>query len=208
MLVLPILGFGQKFKSTEAPSLVADVKIVPAISRLSLIIEGNKSAFNDSLSFAANIILKKVLEVNTKKVKAVDFLNDGNIDSVQRTKAIIKLFNEILKNKKLDSVKIPEEFNVLYSDSAKYILVVFQRGFTREKGNFGKQVGKSVATGILTLGMAYSSPIKFNSSIYACIVNNEAKKVSFFNNSELQIDPLKHDDVQKQFLKLFEKYFN
>jgi hypothetical protein len=56
--------------------------------------------------------------------------------------------------------------------------------------------------------MAYTTPIKFNSSIYVCIINNEAKRASFFNHSALQIDPLNLADVQKQYLKLFEKYFD
>ena len=208
LILLSAVSFAQKFKSTEVSSQIVNVEVLPVVNKISLISGGNKLVLDDSLSAVANVALKKIINVNLERLKVGGVYNEEELDTVKHEKAIFALFNNILKNKKLDSVKIPEAFKTLYGGKLGYKLVIFQRGFTREKGNFGKQVGKSLATGILTLGMAYSVPIKYNSSIYACIVNNETDKVSFFNYSVLQIDPLNQEELQKQYLKLFDKYFN
>ncbi|MCJ0741879.1 hypothetical protein [Pedobacter montanisoli] len=198
----------QKFKSTEPSSAISDIHVISAVSNIFLISEGNKPVFNDSLSVVANGLLNKAIKDNLVSFKEIKEIDEKGVDSLIKNKAIIALFNEIFRNKKLDSVKIPQAFNTLFGDKAKYTLVTLQRGFTRNKGNFGKQVGKSLATGLLTLGMVNSTPIKYNSSIYVCIINNELKKISFFNYSVQQIDPLDSAAIQKQYLKLFQKYFN
>ncbi len=208
LISISVVSFAQKFKFTEVSSQIANVEVLPIVSKISLISGGNKLVLDDSLSTIANEALKKIINDNLERVNVASVHNEEGLDVIKNEKAIFALFNNILKSKKLDSVKIPEEFKSLYGGKSGYKLVIFQRGFTREKGNFGKQVGKSLATGILTLGMAYSVPIKYNSSIYACIVNNETDKVSFFNSSAWQIDPINKEELQKQYLKLFDKYFN
>jgi hypothetical protein len=97
---------------------------------------------------------------------------------------------------------------VLEANETRFGLVIVSSGFTRIKGNYGKQIVKGAAIGLLTLGMYAQTPVKANSIIYAMIVDSEENNVAFFRKSTLQdSEPLDKERVTRQLRTIFSGYF-
>ena len=54
LISISVVSFAQKFKSTEVSSQIANVEVLPIVSKISLISGGNKLVLDDSLSTVAN----------------------------------------------------------------------------------------------------------------------------------------------------------
>ena len=97
---------------------------------------------------------------------------------------------------------------VLEANEARFGLITVATGFTRIKGNYGKEIVKGAALGLLTLGMYYQSPVKAYSTIYVMIADSKENNVAFFRKSYLQDkEPLDEAVLTKQFKDIFTDYF-
>lgn len=113
------------------------------------------------------------------------------------------------KNKNITNLRItPTLDKVLESNETRFGLVVVASGFTRVKGNYGKQVMKGAALGLLTMGMYVQTPVKSYSTVYAMIVDAQKDNVTFFRKSYLpDQEPINPNVLTKQYEDIFEKYF-
>ena len=113
------------------------------------------------------------------------------------------------RTKNITNLKItPTIDKVLEANDTRFGLLIINTGFTRIKGNYGKEVAKGALLGVLTLGMYYQTPIKAYSTIYAMIVDSKEDNVAFFRKSYLQDqEPLDESVLTKQIKKIFEGYF-
>ena len=108
----------------------------------------------------------------------------------------------------LDIQITPVLDKVLEANETIFGHVIVSSGFTRIKGNYGKQIVKGAALGLLTLGMYTQTPVKANSVIYAMIVDSDNNNVVFFRKSTLQdSEPLDEAILTKHFRKIFTGYF-
>jgi hypothetical protein len=90
----------------------------------------------------------------------------------------------------------------------RFGLITVTTGFTRDKGNYGGQIAKGVAIGILTMGMYNQTPVKANSTIYSMIIDAKENNIAFYKKSSLQNkEPLDKAVLTKQIQKLYEGYF-
>jgi hypothetical protein len=113
------------------------------------------------------------------------------------------------RQRSISNLKITPMLDSLLEKSGKrFGLITVTTGFTRTKGNYGGQVAKGAAMGLLTLGMYYQTPIKANSTVYAMIVDAKENNIAFFRKSFLQDkEPLDKNVLTKQIQKIFENYF-
>jgi hypothetical protein len=176
---------------------------------MSLIEKGSMSKQNDSVSNVSKAILDETLSSFEDKIPLSGNIKADNPGLQKKVRNEIEtLILTADKQKQVDGLKLtPAIDSLLELNGKRFGLLTVTSGFTREKGNYGKQVAKGAAMGILTLGMVYQTPIKSNSTIYAMIVDAKDNSVVFYRKSMVEGEPLNKDVLSKQINKLFEGYF-
>lgn len=90
-----------------------------------------------------------------------------------------------------------------------YVMGVVSFGFTRVKGNYGKQIAKGMVVGILSLGLYTPIPIKSSSTLICFIVDRKNKNIAFYRKSVKQDnDPTDFKVLEKQINGMLSQYFN
>jgi hypothetical protein len=196
--------------SSVQPAEVTNLKLLEPYSYISMIKKGNKGQVDDSISF-----ISKQLNIDVLKNFTGQLPITGNIiltDPVTN-KSLEKEYENLVmtadRNKNILNLKItPTLDKILEANETRFGLIVICTGFTRIKGNYGKEVVKGAALGILTLGMYYQTPVKAYSTIYAMIVDSKEDNVAFYRKSFKQdMEPLDQLVLTKQYKKIFEGYF-
>ena len=196
------------FTSGVKPAEIQDLQKFETISYISLIQKGNMGKLNDSVSAVSKAIFDEALSSFGNKIPVSGEINTGNPNLRKRLqKEIESLILSADKHKKIETLKLtPVIDSLLEANGKRFGLLTVTSGFTREKGNYGKQVAKGAAVGLLTLGMAYQTPIKANSTVYAMIVDAQENNIAFYKKSFVEADPLTKEVLTKQLNKLFESY--
>ncbi len=192
------------------PSEISNLKLLEPRSHISIITKGNQGEINDSLCMVSSQLLMKVTESFMGQLPLT-----GNIllSDPETNTTLEKEYESLLLTaegmKDLSHLQItPVLDKVLEANETRFGLVIVSSGFTRIKGNYGKQIVKGAAIGLLTLGMYAQTPVKANSIIYAMIVDSEENNVAFFRKSTLQdSEPLDKERVTRQLRTIFSGYF-
>jgi hypothetical protein len=186
------------------------LKIEP-LSYISLIESGNRSVYNDSISKNTQLVLNESLETfkNKLHLSSEEIVLTDSLIKNRLEREINFLIMSAERKRSINGISItPLIDSLLDANNKRFGLIIVQSGFTRAKGNYGGQIAKGIGIGILTLGMYYQTPIKANSTLYAMIVDNKNKNVSFYNKSVLQDkEPTEKENIIKQIKIIFEKYF-
>jgi hypothetical protein len=175
-----------------------------------MIKKGNKGQVDDSISF-----ISKQLNINVLKNFTGQLPITGNIilTDPATNETLEKEYENLImtadRNNNISNLIItPTLDKILETNETRFGLIVICTGFTRIKGNYGKQVVKGAALGILTLGMYYQTPVKAYSTIYAMIVDSKEDNVAFYRKSFKQdLEPLDQLVLTKQYKKIFDGYF-
>lgn len=196
--------------SDVTPAEVTDLKLLEPYSYISMIKKGNRGELDDSISDVSKQLNIDVLKSLSGKIPLTGeiFLSDSSVNH-QLEKEYEQLILTADKSRDITHLRItPTLDKVLESNETRFGLVVVAAGFTRVKGNYGKEVLKGAAMGILTLGMYYQTSIKAYSTVYAMIVDAQKDNVAFFRKSFLQDqEPIKLSVLTKQYEDIFQKYF-
>ncbi len=215
LLVLVCAGFvsctvTKPLTSEVTPAEVTGLKLLEPYSYISMIKKGNQGVLDDSISDVSKQLNIDALKILSGKIPLTGeiFLTDTAVNH-QLEKEYEYLLLTAEKNKDIAHLRItPTLDKVLESNETRFGLVVVASGFTRVKGNYGKQVLKGAALGILTMGMYVQTPVKAYSTVYAMIVDAHKDNVAFFRKSFLQDqEPINPNVLTKQYEDIFEKYF-
>ena len=209
-LIFPSCTTTKPLTSNVKPSEVTELKLLEPYSYVSMIKKGNKGQLDDSLSSISKQLVYGVLE-NFKgqiPLNGEIILSDTAINT-RLEKAYEYLILTADKTKNITNLKItPTLDEILEANETRFGLINICAGFTRAKGNYGKEIAKGAVLGILTLGMYYQTPIKAYSTVYAMIVDSQEDNITFYNKSFIQdMEPLDQSAMTKQYKKLFEGYF-
>ena len=175
-----------------------------------MIKKGNRGQLDDSVSSISKELNIKVLKsfIGQLPITGNIKLTDSAIN-----KTLEKEYENLVmtadRNKNIANLKItPILDKILEANDTRFGLIVICTGFTRLKGNYGKEIVKGAALGILTLGMYYQTPIKAYSTIYAMIVDSKEDNVAFYRKSFKQdLEPLDQSVLTNQYKTIFEGYF-
>ena len=196
--------------SSVKPTDVTDIKLLEPYSYISMIKKGNRGELDDSVS---TISKKLVLEIFATNSQQLPLSGDIFLSDSATNIALEKEFESLIitadRNKNITNFNItPTLDNVLEANQTRFGLIVVCTGFTRTKGNYGKEIVKGAAIGILTLGMVVPTPIKAYSTMYAMIVDLKENNVAFYRKSFLRdMEPLDKATLTKQYMKMFDGYF-
>jgi len=196
--------------SNVQPTEVTNLKLLEPYSYISMIKKGNRGQLDDSISS-----ISKQLNINVLKSFNGQIPITGDIILIDSTinkdleKECENLILTAERNKSISNLKItPTLDKILEANDTRFGLIIICTGFTRLKGNYGKEIAKGAALGILTLGMYYQTPIKAYSTIYAMIVDSKEDNVAFYRKSFKQdLEPLDQEVLTNQYKKIFEGYF-
>ncbi len=196
--------------SSVKPTDVTNIKLLEPYSYISMIKKGNRGELDDSVSTISKELVLEIFATNSSHIPLSGdiFLSDSAINI-----ALEKEFESLIitadRNKSVSNLNItPTLDNVLEANQTRFGLIIVCTGFTRSKGNYGKEIVKGAAIGILTLGMVVPTPIKAYSTMYAMIVDSEENNVTFYRKSFLQdMEPLDKATLTKQYMKMFDGYF-
>lgn len=213
------ISFGQSKKSVDTKASAStplndrtfnDLLLFKPLSFITLIETGNQGQVNDSLSTASSNLLSNVL----KSFPEIPLSGDIK-DVSDRLRGQIAKETEYLllsaQNRKKGSppIQITQTIDsLLEAGNNRYGMITASIGFTRQKGNMGKQVSKAVLSGILTLGLYAPVPIKANSTIYAAIVDAKENRIVFYKKTYVyDKEPLNEKVIRNQVIKLYKDYF-
>lgn len=196
--------------SNVQASEVTDLKLLEPYSYISMIKKGNRGQLDDSISAVSKQMNINVIKGFNGQIPITGdiFLTDSAIN-----KTLEEEYENLIltadRNKNITNLRItPTLDKVLEANNTRFGLIVICTGFTRIKGNYGKEIAKGAALGILTLGMYYQTPVKAYSTIYAMIVDSKEDNVAFYRKSFKQnMEPLDQSVLANQYKKIFEGYF-
>ena len=196
--------------STVKPNEITNLQKFETLSFITLIEKGNRGKHNDTLSNKSKELFSGVLDSFENRIHLTgdiyvfDLLTRGKIE-----KEIEYLCTTADRQKSISKLKLPRTLDSLLETSQnRFGLITVTTGFTRIRGNYGKQIAKGIGLGILTLGMVYSSPIKAHSTVYVAIIDSKDNNIAFFRKSFLQDkEPLNEVVLRKQVQDIFSGYF-
>lgn len=210
ILVLTSCGANKFLTSSVTPSQISNLSYLEPISYIQRIEKGNKSAFSDSLSTLTKTALDSLLQKNSAKFRLSQqlvFPNDTIKNKVEIE--LSSIAQQVFQKKKLEGIALtPAIDSLIESNGERFALSVVATGFGRRKGNYGGQVAKGAAIGILTLGMYTPVPIKSNLTLYAFIFDAEKNEVAYYKMvPPVEKEPTDPEVIDKQLQELFKGYF-
>lgn len=199
-----------KYLSSATPkNEVINMDYFEPYSYVRLIKRGNKSELNDSLSLESKRKIDSVMYSNRNFYKIKDkIIIDNNTLNQKVENELSYLIQSAMQKRKLEGIELtPVIDSILESRNQRFALGIVATGFGRRKGNFGGQIAKGVAIGVLTLGLFTPVPIKSNLSLYTIIVDSKKNEITFYKNTlPIEKSPTDPIIIKKQLDKLYENY--
>lgn len=211
MLFLTSCGANKFLSSpTTPPNEISDLSYFEPLSYIQYIEKGNKVALSDSLSKITFTKLDSILSHNksTYGLNSKIVINDHVVKSLFENE-LGYLSETIGLRRNLKNIPLtPTIDSILKSQNQRFALAIVATGFGRKKGNYGGQVAKGAAIGLLTLGMYVPTPIKSNLTLHAFIFDSEKNEIVFYNRSmPVEKDPTNSEFIKNQLISLFNGYF-
>lgn len=195
--------------SNVKPTEISDIQKFETYSYITLIEGGNRGKLNDTFSNKSKEVFGEALSAFRSIPLTGNILFTDTITQNRIEEEIEYLCISADRQRSISELKLtPVLDSLLEVIGKRFGLITVTTGFTREKGNYGGQIIKGLAMGILTLGMYYQTPIKANSTIYCMIIDAKDNNIAFFRKLSLQDkEPLDKSVLTKQIKKLFDGYF-
>ncbi|RAV27964.1 hypothetical protein [Sinomicrobium soli] len=195
--------------SLVKPGEVSEMAYFEPVSYISLIEKKNKPAPNDSLSSVASFRLDSVIHADVKRLRISKKIEVQDTGLEERLKEEIStLIGQAFKTKKPEQVRLsPMVDSLLKAGNTRFAMASIVSGFDRRKGNYGGQVAKGAALGILTLGLYAPVPLKSNITIHTVIFDGERGNIAFYRQTPLkEKSPTDPEVLAGEFSQVFEGY--
>jgi hypothetical protein len=169
-------------------------------SLITSITKGNRQEFNEFYSDSTLIVRSRDFNQHLPKyITPVPFGFMNLEEEQQMSKLFFEVINAVESKRKIKGISLNNTLvNYLEENNIKYVILTFQAGFTREQGNYGKQVAKGLGIGILTLGLVVPVPVKSNSTIICCVLDTRNKNIAFYRKRTAEVEPLEENVINRQ----------
>lgn len=199
----------KNLSSSPPVNEVSNLEYFEPFTYIQFVVKGNKPVLNDSLSSITKQKMDSVIFSKKGKFRINNkiILNDKNANE-KVEKEFVFLIQSAINTRKLEGIPLtPTIDSILESRNQRFAIGIVGTGFGRRKGNYGGQVAKGVAVGLLTLGLYIPSPVKSNLTLYSVIVDSEKNEITFFRNtSPVEKSPTDPRLIEKQLDKLYKGY--
>ena len=210
ILLFASCGTNRQLVSDRKPADINKLTIIKPLADIKLIERGNSGEYSkyDSEKVRDNIsdLLNQYLPQRVQKTK----IKMDTVDNLSLQKEIYTLAAIVEKNQQINDVVLSDKMlSLLNKYDQDYVMGIVSFGFTRVKGNYGKQIAKGIGVGILTLGLYTPVPIKSSSTLICFIVDRKNKNIAFYRKNTMQDnDPTNIKVLEKQINGMLSKYFN
>ena len=209
MLALASCGTNKFLTSSTKSNEIANISYFTPLTYIQYIEKGNKAVLSDSLSAISQFKVDSLLNAKKATLRLSGKIVVHNDTLTQKMeKELAYLVRLISQKKKIEDIPItPTIDSILKSSHQRFALATIATGFGRRKGNYGGQVAKGAAIGILTLGMAVPTPVKSNLTLYAFIFDVQKNEIAYYKRSlPVEKEPTDEKAIEKQLAGLFEGY--
>ncbi len=209
LLLLTSCGPGRYMTSTLTRYDISKLTVLEPASYISHIArgDGNKQMPNDSLTNRArNNVWTGVCDY----LSAYYLVDQMFFDSAARVPVIHEIDQLMGYGKSsytVDEIPYPPSIDsLMWVHDIDYAVCILHAGFTREKGNYGRQLALGI-TMDLVLGSG-SYPTKAFSELMICILDKQNQQVAFFNSHMGEDhEPMHKNVTDKQIQRIFKQYF-
>ncbi|MDR2890329.1 MAG: hypothetical protein LBV18_01790 [Alistipes sp.] len=195
------------------PAEIYDVARLGTISDIALVWRGEEAQYDELISEDAGILVSETLD--RMRVALDEMIVSDPVEREILQEEMDMLLSSVSENRKeIQNVRITPAIDALLTaNGERFGLILLHTGFTRVKGNYGKQVAKGVGVailvGVLSGGMVVGTTNvqKANSTMHAIIVDSERDNIAFYNSVTGESEPASEDVVSRQVIKLFKGLF-
>ncbi len=158
------------------------------ITHIGYIEKGDKIQHSDSISSKTTIILTQKIKDSQGSLDADSMLSafDTTISNTIQYELNNVVNDENFVEKKKKFALPPYLDSLLMESGYTYGLIFYQNGFLRKKGNYGKQVWKSIGLGVLTMGNYIENPHKSSANLYLFLLDGRKKTITCIGQNEAQ----------------------
>ncbi len=195
--------------SSVKPDEIKELSYFEPCSYIQYIERGNKLVLSDSLSFIAIGKAESVLAKHKSTLRLSNKIEWSSQYQKSRVENELGyLVQQINLRKGIEGITLTESIDkMLEKNGQRFGLATVVTGFSRKKGNYGGQVAKGLAMGVLTLGMIIPTPMKANVTIFTFIFDSENNEIAFYKKSKSTEDePTDSEIIEKKLISLFYGY--
>jgi len=197
--------------SNRSPSYIKKLDYFEPITLIHLIQEKNKSQASDSLSILAKYQVDSILSTRSRSRFRIGKQlqgEEGDYEKYKLNQELTAMMNYAIQQNSVKGMDIPETVKtVMEKNGSDFALTVVVNGFTRAEGNYGKQVGKGIGVGLLTLGLYTPVPIKANSTVHFLICDKQQNNIALYRRSFVEKDPVNPVILSEQIDNVLIEYF-
>ncbi|OBX25897.1 hypothetical protein LX77_01612 [Gelidibacter algens] len=210
-LILTSCGTNKFLTNSVTASEISKLGYFEPSAYIQYIEKGNKPTFSDSLSGITRAKLDSLITENKSSLpltKKIVIENNALKTRVENEMGYLAQLIGQQRNLK-DIPLTPAIDSLMETNNQRFALSTVATGFGRRKGNYGGQVAKGLAVGILTLGMVVPSPIKSNLTLHAFIFDSEKNEIVFYKKlmPNKEKEPTDPEFIERQLTLLFNGYF-
>lgn len=210
ILLFTSCGTNRQLTSNRKPADINKLTILKPLTNIQLIERGNSGSYSqyDSDKVRDNILdlLNQHLPQHVQKTN----IKMDTVDNLLFQKEMYDLAAVVEHNQQIKDLVLSDKMlSLLGKYDQDYVMGVVSFGFTRVKGNYGKQIAKGMVVGILSLGLYTPIPIKSSSTLICFIVDRKNKNIAFYRkNTGQDKDPTDIKVLEKQINGMLNQYFN
>lgn len=209
VIFLTSCGTTKQLTSDLKPKEINKILILKPFARIDLIGKDNKSEYSQENS---EQVMSSILESVEKHIPARIVRQKLEIDSLEQYAVYKEIYNlamTVEQNTKIKGITLNDKMiELLEKNNHNYAIGVLNFGFSRSKGNYGKEVAKGIGVGILTLGLYTPVPIKSYSTIICFIIDKKNRNIAFYRkNLGQERDPTKKEVIDSQIGDMLNQYF-
>jgi len=195
--------------SDRSPSYIKKLDYFEPITLIHLIKEKNKSQASDSLSILTKYQVDSILSTRSRfKIGKQLQAEEKDYEKQKLNRELIAMTNYAIQQNSVKGMDIPETVKtVMEKNGSDFALTVVVNGFTRAEGNYGKQVGKGIGVGLLTLGLYTPVPIKANSTVHFLICDKQKNNIALYRRSFVEKNPVNPVILSEQIDNVLTEYF-
>jgi len=199
------------FVSTVKRAEIQQVLQFEPLTFVGIIEKEDKITYNDSLSIISQELFETALS-NDKTIPVTGkIVIEDSIVSNRVQYEIFMMMRYINGRVNVEDIPIPPTIDsILESQNERFGLLAYSRGFIRTDDNYDKEVEKSAALALLTLGTYYRMTYQYVTHGGIVIVDSQNNNIAFVTDESYKYNPLKAETYEKMMIglvRLFRKRY-
>lgn len=190
------------------------VTFITTWSEINVLGKRNEAFYDDSLSFEATQLVKKVIASNLV-VNANAIVESMDEENLQNSISQMFMRAAATSRGNLTDLRVPADVLQFARRSSpdRFAVFVWHDGFTREKGGFGREMalaaGLAVASAVLSGGYGYSSyiPTKADSRLSLLVLDTQAGRIADFRVRDEEAEPLRENVITRELETALKRIF-